>query len=145
MDYSGYSMRRVQSLSMVHSRFVISLIMTTYTPEKCGRSTGILDMTHTEMLASMKLQLDRMEAKLDVMADSAAATAKAASKKIDPNGYYSYTEAAEIVGVSESTLRRLARLNKLRTVKIGERIKFVGNDLLVFQRERDKGIRILGE
>jgi len=102
-------------------------------------------VTHTEMLAAMMMQLDRVEEKIDVAANSAAASAKAASKIIDPNGYYSYTEAAEIVGVSESTLRRLARLNKLRAVKIGARVKFVGNDLLVFQRERDKGIRILGE
>lgn len=77
--------------------------------------------------------------------DAVAATAKVAGKKIDSTGYYSYAEAVEAVGVSESTLRRQVRQKKLRTVKIGGRVKFVGNDLLVFQRELEGGIRVLGD
>jgi excisionase family DNA binding protein len=103
------------------------------------------DEDQAKILAAMKLQFDRVEAKLDVMADDSAASARAAKKKIDPKGYYSYAEAVEAVGVSESTLRRQVRQKKLRTVNVGGRVKFIGNDLLVYQREREGGIRVLGD
>lgn len=103
------------------------------------------DEDQAKILAAMKLQFDRVEAKLDVMADDSAASTRAAKKKIDPKGYYSYAEAVEAVGVSESTLRRQVRQKKLRTVNVGGRVKFIGNDLLVYQREREGGIRVLGD
>lgn len=103
------------------------------------------DLDQARMLAAMKLQLDRVEAKLDVTASDAAASAKVARKKIDPQAYYSYAEAVNAVGVSESTLRRQVKQGKLRARNVGGRVRFIGNDLLVYQRERDGGIRVLGD
>jgi excisionase family DNA binding protein len=96
------------------------------------------DVDQARMLAVLKLQMDRIEAKMDV-------TAAAAVKAIDPTGYYSYDEAAEAVGVSVSTLRREAKRNKLRTINIGRLVKIVGGDLLTYQAERDGGVRVLGD
>ncbi len=77
------------------------------------------------LLAGMKLQLDRIEDTTGTIQGDVAASAEAASKKIDPNAYYSYPEACEAVGVSKSTLHRQVANGKLRTVRIGKLVRFV--------------------
>ena len=104
------------------------------------------DVDQARLLAEMKLQLDRIEDKTGTIQEDVAASAQAARKKIDPNAYYSYPEASEVVGVSESTLHRQVAKGKLRTVKIGRLVKFIGSDLLAYQRERDSAkVKVLGD
>jgi Helix-turn-helix domain len=70
--------------------------------------------------------------------------AKASKKRIDPTGYYSYDEAVDAVGVSESTLRRQVKEGNLRQTSIGGRVTFLGRDLLDFQKDRSR-FKILGD
>ena len=103
------------------------------------------DVDQARLLAEMKLQLDRIEETTETIQGDVAASAQAAKKKIDPNGYYSYDEASEAVGVSKSTLHRQVAKGKLRTVRIGKLVRFVGSDLLAYQRERGGSeVRVLG-
>ena len=61
------------------------------------------------------------------------------------DAYYSYDEASEAAGVSKSTLHRQVAKGKLRTVRIGKLVRFVGSDLLAYQRERGGAeVRVLG-
>ncbi len=104
------------------------------------------DVDQARLLAEMKLQLDRIEETTGTIQGDVAASAQAARKKIDPNGYYSYDEASEAIGVSKSTLHRQVAKGKLRTVRIGKLVRFVGSDLLAYQRERGGSeVRVLGE
>ena len=103
------------------------------------------DVDQARLLAEMKLQLDRIEETTGTIQGDAAASAQATRKKIDPNGYYSYDEAREAIGVSKSTLHRQVAKGKLRTVHIGKLVRFVGSDLLAYQRERGGSeVRVLG-
>ncbi len=104
------------------------------------------DVDQARRLAEMKLQLDRIEETTETIQGDVAASAQAARKKIDSNAYYSYDEASEAVGVSKSTLHRQVAKGKLRTVRIGKLVRFVGSDLLAYQRERGGSeVRVLGE
>ncbi len=103
------------------------------------------DVDQARLLAGMKLQLNRIEETTGTIQGDVAASAQVARKKIDPNGYYSYDEASEAVGVSKSTLHRQVAKGKLRTVRIGKLVRFVGSDLLAYQRERGGSeVRVLG-
>ena len=93
----------------------------------------------------MKLQLDRIEETTETIQGDVAASGQAARKRIDPNSYYSYDEASEAIGVSKSTLHREAAKGKLRTVRIGKLVRFVGGDLLAYQRERGGKMNVLGD
>jgi excisionase family DNA binding protein len=96
------------------------------------------DVEQARQIAETYMDVKRLRADL-------AETTKASRKRIDPSRYYSYDEAAEAVGVSVSTLRRQARDGKLKKTMIRERVKFMGSDLLAFQRERGDDLRILGD
>ena len=104
------------------------------------------DVDQARLLAEMKLQLDRIEETTGTLQGDVAASAQAARKKIDLNAYYSYDEASEAIGVSKSTLHRQVAKGKLRTIRIGKLVRFVGGDLLAYQRERGGSeVRVLGE
>jgi succinate dehydrogenase / fumarate reductase flavoprotein subunit len=81
----------------------------------------------------------------DAIKRDVADSARAARKKIEADALYSYKETAELVGVSESTLRRDAKAGKLRKSYIRGVIRFVGSDLLVYLRDKKTTIRVLGE
>ena len=103
------------------------------------------DVDQARLLAELKLQLDRIEETTETIQGDVAASGQAARKKIDPNSYYSYDEASEAVGVSKSTLHRQVAKGKLRTVHIGKLVRFVGSDLLAYQRGRGGSeVRVLG-
>jgi len=104
------------------------------------------DVDQARLLAEMKLQLDRIEDVTGTIQEDVAKSAQVARKKIDSNAYYSYDEASGVVGVSKSTLHRQVAKGKLRMVRIGKLVRFVGSDLLAYQRERGgRDVRVLGQ
>lgn len=97
------------------------------------------------LMVAMKLQLDQIALGQREIANALREESERSQKQIVADGYYSYLEAKRAVGVSESTLRRQVKTGRLRTTKVGGRVMFVGSDLLVYQRERQADLKVLGD
>ena len=96
---------------------------------------------HMRLLRSVKAQTERIER--FVVGDAVTGRSITGRRSIDAEAYYGYADAAELLGVSETTLYRRRMEGRLRAVVLGRRVNFLGRDLLGLCNDQEGEIHIL--